>query len=291
MKILFVIVDGGGNLPPQLAVARALQARGADVHVLGHHGIGDRVRAAGLPFEPFTAGRAFDPTVQRPCWRRWRASPGWPRTRPWAGAPSTRRDACRRAARSGEPEHECLCGAAPNAAEHPRRARAAGRRGDGDGRARHRRNRPSGASECLPTRLAGPRRGARDRVAGGGPRRAQHGDAGVVVRSAAGRHAYQPDDRPETGRGVVGARRRGHPVDETHTAAAHPVGRVDPAARAVLPAGGRPARRADPAARRRAGGRPTPSRSSSASGNWFRQGRRGGPRPRRNAVRRPATRL
>ena len=24
MKILFVIVDGGGNIPPQLAVARAL---------------------------------------------------------------------------------------------------------------------------------------------------------------------------------------------------------------------------------------------------------------------------
>jgi len=66
VKILFVIVDGGGNVPPQLGVARALQARGADVHVLGHHGIGDAVRAAGLSFEPFSTGKVFDPTVQRP---------------------------------------------------------------------------------------------------------------------------------------------------------------------------------------------------------------------------------
>ena len=65
MKILFVIVDGGGNIPPQLAVARALQARGVEVHVLGHSGIRERVEAAGLSFEPFTGGRHFDPTVQR----------------------------------------------------------------------------------------------------------------------------------------------------------------------------------------------------------------------------------
>ena len=65
MKILFVIVDGGGNIPPQLAVARALQARGVEVHVLGHSGIRERVEAAGLAFEPFTDGRHFDPTIQR----------------------------------------------------------------------------------------------------------------------------------------------------------------------------------------------------------------------------------
>ena len=65
MKILFVIVDGGGNIPPQLAVARALQARGVQVHVLGHSGVRQRVEAAGLAFEPFTSGRHFDPTVQR----------------------------------------------------------------------------------------------------------------------------------------------------------------------------------------------------------------------------------
>jgi len=65
MKILFVMVDGGGNIPPQLAVARALAARGVQVHVLGHNGIRERVEAAGFAFEPFTSGRHFDPTIQR----------------------------------------------------------------------------------------------------------------------------------------------------------------------------------------------------------------------------------
>jgi UDP:flavonoid glycosyltransferase YjiC (YdhE family) len=65
MKILFVMVDGGGNIPPQLGVARALQARGVEIQVHGHRGIRQRVEAAGLPFEPFTQGRHFDPTVQR----------------------------------------------------------------------------------------------------------------------------------------------------------------------------------------------------------------------------------
>ena len=65
MKVLFAIVDGGGNIPPQLAVARALRARGVEVRVLGHRGIRERVEAAGFAFEPFTEGQNFDPTVQR----------------------------------------------------------------------------------------------------------------------------------------------------------------------------------------------------------------------------------
>jgi UDP:flavonoid glycosyltransferase YjiC (YdhE family) len=65
MKILFAVVDGGGNIPPQLAVARALAARGVQVHVLGHSGIRERVQAAGLSFESFTGERHFDPTIQR----------------------------------------------------------------------------------------------------------------------------------------------------------------------------------------------------------------------------------
>jgi UDP:flavonoid glycosyltransferase YjiC (YdhE family) len=65
MKVLFAVVDGGGNIPPQLAVARALQARGVQVLVLGHRGIRDRVEAAGLVFEPFADGRHFDPTIAR----------------------------------------------------------------------------------------------------------------------------------------------------------------------------------------------------------------------------------
>ena len=65
MKILFALVDGGGNVPPQLAVARALQRRGAQVHVIGHRGLRERVEAAGLTFESFAGGRHFDPIIQR----------------------------------------------------------------------------------------------------------------------------------------------------------------------------------------------------------------------------------
>jgi UDP:flavonoid glycosyltransferase YjiC (YdhE family) len=65
MKILFVMVDGGGNIPPQLAVARMLQARGVEIGVLGHRGIRERVEEAGLPFETFSQGTHFDPTVSR----------------------------------------------------------------------------------------------------------------------------------------------------------------------------------------------------------------------------------
>ncbi|RDH77022.1 UDP-glucuronosyltransferase [Mycolicibacterium moriokaense] len=65
MKILFVMVDGGGNIPPQVAVARALQARGADITVVGHRGIRERVQAAGLSFEAFSDGTHFDPTIRR----------------------------------------------------------------------------------------------------------------------------------------------------------------------------------------------------------------------------------
>lgn len=66
MRILFAVVDGGGNVPPQLAAARALRQRGAEVTVVGHSGIRQRVEKAGLTFESFSAGTHFDPTVQRP---------------------------------------------------------------------------------------------------------------------------------------------------------------------------------------------------------------------------------
>jgi UDP:flavonoid glycosyltransferase YjiC (YdhE family) len=65
MKILFAVVDGGGNIPPQLAVARALRARGAEVHFVGHEGVRERVSAAGFSFETFTTGSDFDPVAQR----------------------------------------------------------------------------------------------------------------------------------------------------------------------------------------------------------------------------------
>ncbi|OBA75030.1 UDP-glucuronosyltransferase [Mycobacterium sp. 1554424.7] len=65
MKILFVTVDGGGNIPPQLAIARALQGRGARVSFLGHEGVRAQVEAAGFAFQPFGAGHRFDPTIRR----------------------------------------------------------------------------------------------------------------------------------------------------------------------------------------------------------------------------------
>src|ERR1700737_4066601 len=66
MKTLFVIADAGGNVPPQLAVARALQNRGAQVYFLGHAGVRERVEAAGFPFEVFSAGHHLDLTKRRP---------------------------------------------------------------------------------------------------------------------------------------------------------------------------------------------------------------------------------
>ena len=65
MKILFVMFDGGGNVPPQVKVACALRDRGIDIHVLGHRGIQHRIESEGLPFEEFAAGRSFDPTARR----------------------------------------------------------------------------------------------------------------------------------------------------------------------------------------------------------------------------------
>ena len=65
MRILFVMFDGGGNIPPQVKVARALQNRGADIHVLGHAGIRERIEGAGLPFEEFADGRPFNPVARR----------------------------------------------------------------------------------------------------------------------------------------------------------------------------------------------------------------------------------
>ena len=65
MNILFAMFDGGGNVPPQLAVARALRARGAKIHFLGHIGLRERVEAEGFSFEPFAQGRHFNPTTAR----------------------------------------------------------------------------------------------------------------------------------------------------------------------------------------------------------------------------------
>lgn len=66
MRVLFAVADGGGNIPPQLAVARALRARGADVAFIGHPAVRQKVEADGFPFESFTAGIRFDATAAQP---------------------------------------------------------------------------------------------------------------------------------------------------------------------------------------------------------------------------------
>jgi UDP:flavonoid glycosyltransferase YjiC (YdhE family) len=58
-RFLFVTWDGSGNLPPTLAAARALAARGHDVRFLGHQSQADRIDF------PFRAYRAVPDLYER----------------------------------------------------------------------------------------------------------------------------------------------------------------------------------------------------------------------------------
>jgi MGT family glycosyltransferase len=58
-RFLFVIVDGGGNVPAQIAIARRLAGRGHDVHVLGDSGVRPGARAAGCRFHRFVHAPPF----------------------------------------------------------------------------------------------------------------------------------------------------------------------------------------------------------------------------------------
>jgi UDP:flavonoid glycosyltransferase YjiC (YdhE family) len=53
MRVLQVIWDGGGNTPPQLAIARSLAARGHEVRMLAHACQRERVEATGATFVPY----------------------------------------------------------------------------------------------------------------------------------------------------------------------------------------------------------------------------------------------
>jgi MGT family glycosyltransferase len=53
VKYLFVTWDGGGNLPPELALARRLVERGHEVRFLGHRSQEMAVRGAGCGFSPY----------------------------------------------------------------------------------------------------------------------------------------------------------------------------------------------------------------------------------------------
>src|SRR5262249_27731207 len=52
-RFLMTLWDGGGNVPPQLTIARKLIARGHEVRVLGDPTIEPEARAAGCAFSPW----------------------------------------------------------------------------------------------------------------------------------------------------------------------------------------------------------------------------------------------
>jgi UDP:flavonoid glycosyltransferase YjiC (YdhE family) len=62
MRALMVHWDGGGNMPPQRALARELKRRGHDVHVLTHNKLAETVRADGGTFHTLDTTPQFDPT-------------------------------------------------------------------------------------------------------------------------------------------------------------------------------------------------------------------------------------
>src|SRR4051794_19752376 len=53
MRILQTLYDGGGGVPPQLAVTRRLVERGHEVRVLAHDTLRGSLEAAGAAFTPF----------------------------------------------------------------------------------------------------------------------------------------------------------------------------------------------------------------------------------------------
>lgn len=61
LRVLMVYWDGGGNLPPQRALARELKSRGHDVHVLTHDTQAKSVDSDGATFHSLATARQWDP--------------------------------------------------------------------------------------------------------------------------------------------------------------------------------------------------------------------------------------
>lgn len=61
LRVLMVYWDGGGNLPPQRALARELKRRGHDVHVLTHDTQAKSVASDGGTFHSLATARQWDP--------------------------------------------------------------------------------------------------------------------------------------------------------------------------------------------------------------------------------------
>ncbi len=60
---LFVLWAGGGNVPPQLTLARRVAARGHEVRVLAPAVLRTRIEATGLRFEPYVEAPEHDESV------------------------------------------------------------------------------------------------------------------------------------------------------------------------------------------------------------------------------------
>lgn len=66
--ILFATWDGGGNVPPALGIAGALERRGHTARVIGHDGVAAAVAAAGLDFTPYRTAKPFTSKRNNPPW-------------------------------------------------------------------------------------------------------------------------------------------------------------------------------------------------------------------------------
>ncbi|WP_432994264.1 glycosyltransferase [Dactylosporangium sp. CA-233914] len=65
MRALFVTVDGGGNLPPALGIAREIVRRGGAAEFLGHEPQRAAVERAGFSFTAVRDGRPYDAAAPR----------------------------------------------------------------------------------------------------------------------------------------------------------------------------------------------------------------------------------
>jgi UDP:flavonoid glycosyltransferase YjiC (YdhE family) len=63
-SILFATWDGGGNVPPTLALAAELGRRGHSVHVVGHQGQSRTAEAAGLEFTAYSTTPPVGPKAE-----------------------------------------------------------------------------------------------------------------------------------------------------------------------------------------------------------------------------------
>ena len=73
-EFLFATWDGGGLLPPELSVARALAARGHTVRMVADAVLGEEIRAAGIAHVPWaTAPQRTDPSPRAAVARDWEA--------------------------------------------------------------------------------------------------------------------------------------------------------------------------------------------------------------------------